>query len=386
MRIDDALRACKDNHTDLVTIYDKEWNTEQAKLLVNGSNNCSLIGANGCTWSDGEPVTFINLSRIFTEEKCCGALTTGGKWECVNCTSRMYFMCYKKKERFIHVSPVYATWEQALDHCDKKFAGLLRFESEDDQTETERELKRQNISGPVWVGLRQSRLFGFWIWSNGLYVGNWIKWKGGSPPEHQMSQHCGALEKRVNDTFELSDKDCRSEFRFLCEVNALLNEITSSDGMVLKTEYLSSAFHTSTAKSRLRQFYIGVKDVNRTVAETECKTHYTDLVTVYDHQDNMELNSLLINAIDSPSGWIGAYRGSRSKKWSNGDDVTYNQDFNMDRWETCCAAMKADGEWEPFECSNTKYFMCYKQGKKKIFEIFHSPSVVSLRRYIWELA
>ncbi|XP_050959096.1 macrophage mannose receptor 1 isoform X2 [Labeo rohita] len=319
MRIDDALRACKDNHTDLVTIYDKEWNTEQAKLLVNGSNNCSLIGANGCTWSDGEPVTFINLSRIFTEEKCCGALTTGGKWECVNCTSRMYFMCYKKKgqdqtpfyslipenktwfeaqlycrenhtdlvtirneeenqlvknavngsdsiwiglrynysvawtdagqsgykekcfrllsnrpnescetkkstcaalcyKRFIHVSPVYATWEQALDHCDKKFAGLLRFESEDDQTETERELKRQNISGPVWVGLRQSRLFGFWIWSNGLYVGNWIKWKGGSPPEHQMSQHCGALEKRVNDTFELSDKDCRSEFRFLCEV------------------------------------------------------------------------------------------------------------------------------------------------------------------------
>ncbi|RXN22926.1 secretory phospholipase A2 receptor [Labeo rohita] len=159
----EAQLYCRENHTDLVTIRNEEEN-QLVKNAVNGSDSI-----------------WIGL-------------------------------------RFIHVSPVYATWEQALDHCDKKFAGLLRFESEDDQTETERELKRQNISGPVWVGLRQSRLFGFWIWSNGLYVGNWIKWKGGSPPEHQMSQHCGALEKRVNDTFELSDKDCRSEFRFLCEV------------------------------------------------------------------------------------------------------------------------------------------------------------------------
>ncbi|KAK2893072.1 hypothetical protein Q8A67_013060 [Cirrhinus molitorella] len=314
-QINDVLSACKTKYTDLVTIYDKEKNITQAKMLVNGSSNCSLIGANGCTWSNGEPVTFINLSRNFTEERCCGALTTGGTWKCVNCSSRMNFMCYKKDtepsfnyslipenktwfeaqlycrenhtdlvsirnkrdnervkeavngnnsiwiglqynyrvawfddgrfykekcftflsnhptescknnqstcaalcyKRFIHVSECAMSWEDGLDYCknDSKTDGLLRIESEDDHTETEQELERQKISGPVWVGLRQSRLFGFWIWDNGLYVGPWTNWKEGSAPKHLLSQHCGALEK-VNGTFKWTDKDC-SRYWFKC--------------------------------------------------------------------------------------------------------------------------------------------------------------------------
>ncbi|KAI2665594.1 C-type lectin galactose-binding isoform [Labeo rohita] len=108
-----------------------------------------------------------------------------------------YPLCYKS---FIHVSPGEMSWEEALDYCRSiaSTSGLLRIESKDDQIETERELKRKKISGPVWVGLRQSRLFGFWIWYNRLHLGPWTNWKDGSAPEHQISEHCGALEK-VND-------------------------------------------------------------------------------------------------------------------------------------------------------------------------------------------
>ncbi|XP_018968861.2 lymphocyte antigen 75-like [Cyprinus carpio] len=309
MQISDALTACTRDYTDLVTIYDQE---ENAKVVVNGTHSCSWIGANGCTWSNGDPVTFIHLTRNFTEERCCGAMTTAGTWECFNCSSKMYFMCYiqgdhilipqnktwieaqlycKKNQsnlvsirnkmeneqvkkavngsdsvwiglqynykvvwsdgghpdykqdavcftflpnrtcsarnlstcaplcykRFIHVSEYNMSWEKALNYCNsqQKTAGLLRIQSEDDQAEVERELKRQNISEPVWVGLRQSRLFGFWIWSNGFTVGPWANWQ--KEPEHQTSNYCGALEKE-NGTFKWFDKDCRLGFRVLCEV------------------------------------------------------------------------------------------------------------------------------------------------------------------------
>ncbi|KAK2893073.1 hypothetical protein Q8A67_013061 [Cirrhinus molitorella] len=124
-------------------------------------------------------------------------------------------LCYKS---FIHVSKCAMSWEKALDYCKNhnKTGGLLRIESEDDHIEMERELKRQEILEPVWVGLRQSRLFGFWIWNNGLRVGPWTNWKEGSAPKHLMSQHCGAIEK-VNGQYKWCDKDCRSEFKVLCE-------------------------------------------------------------------------------------------------------------------------------------------------------------------------
>ncbi|CAM4561633.1 unnamed protein product [Leuciscus chuanchicus] len=126
-------------------------------------------------------------------------------------------LCYKS---FIHVSEKQMSWEEALDYCGNRTntTGLLTIHSENDQIETERELRRRNISGPVWVGLRQSRLFGFWIWINGLHVGNYSNWKGGSPPEHQMSEHCGAIEK-VDGQYKWCDKDCRSNFTVLCEAN-----------------------------------------------------------------------------------------------------------------------------------------------------------------------
>ncbi|XP_067284236.1 macrophage mannose receptor 1-like [Pseudorasbora parva] len=331
MSINEARNACRKNYTDLATIYNEEENKELVNILNNSQSdeNSGWINASSCKWSNGYSVTFTNYSGTFniTEENCCGAINTKGRWECFKCTStKMYFMCHyqdpgqqsynysliiqsknwteaqlscrknhtdlvtisnetlndlvkeavngrdsfsiglqynhslywldgghsnctddiqlKKKgcfpylsiqpyvlwfkinvqncyalcyKSFIHVSENKMSWEEALDFCNSNYSGLLSIQSENDQIETERELKSRNISGPVWVGLRQSRLFGFWIWTNGLNMGNWTNWKGGSQPKHQISEHCGAIEKEADGQYKWSDKDCRINLRVLCE-------------------------------------------------------------------------------------------------------------------------------------------------------------------------
>ncbi len=147
MQINDALTACRHNYTDLVTIYDQEENTMQAKV---NESNCGWIRANACTWSNGDPVTFINLTRNITDEKCCGALTTGGTWECFNCSStKMYFMCYKQGNHIL--IPENKTWFEAQLYCKKNQSNLVSIRNE---TENERVKEAANGSNSVWIGLQ----------------------------------------------------------------------------------------------------------------------------------------------------------------------------------------------------------------------------------------
>uniref|UniRef100_A0AAR2JT06 C-type lectin domain-containing protein n=1 Tax=Pygocentrus nattereri TaxID=42514 RepID=A0AAR2JT06_PYGNA len=94
-------------------------------------------------------------------------------------------------------------WEDALGYCQDNGIGLLRIQSESDQKEVEFELRRRNVSGMLWVGLGQSQLFGFWMWTGGIGVGNWTNWAGGRQPEPPLSHHCGAI-----DTEKVLCQDC----------------------------------------------------------------------------------------------------------------------------------------------------------------------------------
>lgn len=98
--------------------------------------------------------------------------------------------------------------------------------------------------------------------------------------------------------------------------------------------------------------------MNFSEARDKCQqNNYTDLVTVYDNEDNQELVKLLSNN-NTSHAWIGAYMGAR---WSDGAEVTFrNITCYNEKW---CATMKAFGDWECINCNEGKNFTCYDRGK-----------------------
>ena len=65
--------------------------------------------------------------------------------------------------------------------------------------------------GPLWIGLRQSRLLGFWFWSTidkVLDYDNWIS----TTPLLPLSHHCGAIEPGGS----WRDLNCQTKLPALC--------------------------------------------------------------------------------------------------------------------------------------------------------------------------
>ncbi|XP_016122075.1 uncharacterized protein [Sinocyclocheilus grahami] len=130
------------------------------------------------------------------------------------------------------------------------------------------------------------------------------------------------------------------------------------------------------AKGRLREFQLINERFTRTLAVNACQTNFTDLATVYDQQDNIQLRTLLINATGPRSGWIGAFIGNSSRnKWSNGDDVTFRRNTTSHAVSRC-AAMTSNGGWEFLTCNETRHFMCYKQDVERAYRLI-------LRKKTW---
>ncbi|XP_058274032.1 macrophage mannose receptor 1-like [Hemibagrus wyckioides] len=325
----EAREACREKYTDLVTVYSDEENTELYNRMIKDGISYSWIGLYrgqfSEKWSNGDPVTFRNLTGDCGTSDCCAAMKPDGSWESLQCRGTRYFMCYEEDASSqtpnyhlipetktwyeaqhycrqiytdlvsirdqqhneevkikglnstmsfwigllqddwqwtdggnstyrnwaigepssspyncvilsggrwyswscttpyptlcsnisIHVSEVTLSWEKALDYCQEEDrGGLLQIESEDDQKDVMKELKRGRVSEPVWVGLRQSRLFGFWIWPDGKAVFPYSNWDEGKQPEHQLSQHCGAVVPQRD--YRWRDMNCRAQYRVLC--------------------------------------------------------------------------------------------------------------------------------------------------------------------------
>ncbi|KAI4894307.1 hypothetical protein NFI96_005585 [Prochilodus magdalenae] len=130
----EAQSYCRRSFTDLVSIRDQNQN-EAVKTAGLNSSTPFWIGLlrDDWEWTDGGRSAYRNWGTAY-----------------------------------IHISGERMTWESALDYCrGGNRAGLLRIQSEADQKEVERELRRSRVSGTLWVGLGQSQLFGFWIWTDG---------------------------------------------------------------------------------------------------------------------------------------------------------------------------------------------------------------------------
>ncbi|XP_017350757.1 macrophage mannose receptor 1 [Ictalurus punctatus] len=210
-----AQSYCRGKYTDLVSIRDQQQN-EEVKIKGLNSTTSFWIGllCDDWQWTDGGNSAFRNWGSgepwESPSEDC--VVLSGGKWYSFSCTDLNPPLCYSAS---IHVSDEALSWEEALDYCrEGNRAGILNIDSESEQEELESELKRGRVSEPVWVGLRQSRLFGFWIWADGKAVFPYSYWDEGKQPEHYLSQHCGAVDPRSD--FRWRDMNCQSRYKALC--------------------------------------------------------------------------------------------------------------------------------------------------------------------------
>ncbi|KAG2469244.1 PGCA protein, partial [Polypterus senegalus] len=87
-------------------------------------------------------------------------------------------------------------------------------------------------------------------------------------------------------------------------------------------------------------------------AQSYCRSHYTDLVTI----ENQTVNDQLLQILGQRQGWIGLRHGNDTWQWSDGDQLTY-KNWNPTRY---CARVQPDGSWADSICSDQIPFMCYK--------------------------
>uniref|UniRef100_A0A4W5MEP1 C-type lectin domain-containing protein n=1 Tax=Hucho hucho TaxID=62062 RepID=A0A4W5MEP1_9TELE len=242
----EAQNYCRNHYTDLVTVYNQEEAEQLIQLMTSNDSSLAWIGlkrkehrqnlsneddvvaplsppASEYTkpnqlnedweWSDGGRSAYRNWFVDPSDDQPYVKLIAPGQLIALGSENQGDSLCC---EDLVKIVEERKTWEQALNHCNNNYRGLLRIESEEDQRVVEQNLRCNGVPGPVWVGLRQSRVFGFWVWTNGLpLTGYWNNWEGDRQPEQPLSNHCGAMATVAG--YKWSDQDCLSMFYFICE-------------------------------------------------------------------------------------------------------------------------------------------------------------------------
>ncbi|XP_044041451.1 secretory phospholipase A2 receptor-like [Siniperca chuatsi] len=208
-----ALQYCRKYFTDMVSISN---DTQNNKVIQTGKNTSFWIGLlhDEWEWTDKSCSSFREwCDPSYLESKDDKQCTIFSKsLHRLNCKNDKLSFCSKGIVR-IKVIEQPLTWEQAFDYCKAKHTGLLWIEDEEDQKAVEQWLNHTMVNGSFWIGLRQSRVFGFWIWTSDRTV-NYSNWKNGKQPEMPLSNYCGVIEK---EDYRWRDENCWLQLPFLCE-------------------------------------------------------------------------------------------------------------------------------------------------------------------------
>ncbi|KAK5896129.1 hypothetical protein CgunFtcFv8_009763 [Champsocephalus gunnari] len=208
-----ALKYCRTHNSDLVSIHSEK---ENELVLEKGTNRSFWIGLmhDAWEWEDNGCSSFRKWKSpqdLDEEEEC--TYYTGGYMHEQDCDQCKNPFCSKGDMR-IKVINESLTWEEAFEYCETKHSGLLWIEDKEDQDAVEQWLERSDVVGPFWIALRQSRVFGFWIWRDSTVSYN--NWKNGFVPEPPSSHICGVISDRTGN-FTWTDENCLFEHPFLCE-------------------------------------------------------------------------------------------------------------------------------------------------------------------------
>ncbi|XP_071358559.1 C-type lectin BfL-1 [Trachinotus anak] len=205
-----AQLYCRRYFTDLVSISNE---TQNQQVIDKGKNKTFWIGLmhDEWEWEDNSCSTYRDWHSPKSVDSCTHLKYDKPFLSGRECDVKAIAICSKGHVR-IKVINQSLTWEEAFQYCEVNHTGLLQIEDEQDQDAVKQWLSYAGVNGSFWIGLRQSRVFGFWIWRNRTVT--YSNWRNGRQPEMPMSNHCGAIS---NTDYKWSDENCWLQLPFLCE-------------------------------------------------------------------------------------------------------------------------------------------------------------------------
>ncbi|KAL1253177.1 hypothetical protein QQF64_017870 [Cirrhinus molitorella] len=349
----DARRYCRDHYTDLVNVRNQ---TENQKILERVSGGAWIGLYRNRTWSDhqitsyqnwrpyipdsvGQPDNGEGYAQTLVAERGfqhCTAVSfsRSGRWTDEVCISSMPFFCYSRNctqsscTRQYHFMSEYKTWTEAQRYCRENYTDLATI---DNVEEMNRLIKTVHGTyyGSAWIGLYDD--LNSWRWSldKTALEGGFKSWYVLKPVNSGGQRLCTYLS---NSQGVWMDTSCSSTYHFVCYDG----RANASASYVLVEQYKTW-----------------------TEAQSYCREHHTDLVSIRNETENYRVQILLsfYSVV-----WIGLYR---TRSWSDQSNSSFSnwrtgQPDNAGYSEYCTAVSFSDsGSWTDENCNSALSFICY---------------------------
>ncbi|XP_058614460.1 C-type mannose receptor 2-like isoform X2 [Onychostoma macrolepis] len=366
----EARRYCRDHYTDLVNVRNQ---TENQRILETAGGGVWIGLYRNRIWSNGQITKYEDWRPAIPHSQQqpdnglydygqwgfqhCTAVSFShsGQWTDDNCFSSMSFICYKKTctqsscTRQYHFVSENKTWTEAQRYCRQNYTDLATVENMGEMNRLFKTVRR--TYGKAWIGLYDDMNSWRWSLDNTALEGGFKSWyvqqqvnSGGQSLCVYMSNNRGIW----------SETYCYNKFPFVCY-----------DGRV-----------NATAS------YVYVSQYNNwTEAQSYCREHHTDLVSIRNEIENYRVQSLI--AYYSVA-WIGLYR---TRSWSDQSNSSFSnwrtgQPDNAGNSEYCTAASFSDsGSWTDENCNIALPFICYNASSRQYHFVNESKSWTEAQRY-----
>ncbi|XP_069054034.1 macrophage mannose receptor 1-like [Lepisosteus oculatus] len=202
----EAQSLCRQNHTELVSVRNQSeneavWRSAQGHRVWIGLYNEPWNWTGGQSGSaGGQRCAQVDLQH-----------SPRGRWTETDCSEIRPFFCHWDTRELVLVREE-KSWAEALDHCQTHHTGLADIQSHQEQSYAAEEAQSAE-SSLVWLGLRQSQIFGFWFWVNGQPL-NYQNWGTGGDHQCTTNSYCGALDRDRGGSW--TNRDCEEKLSFIC--------------------------------------------------------------------------------------------------------------------------------------------------------------------------
>ncbi|CAM4666779.1 unnamed protein product [Leuciscus chuanchicus] len=346
----EARRYCRDHYTDLANVRNQ---TENQRILERAGGYGVWIGLyRNRVWSNNQITSYQNWrpqipglqaqpdngnneAYEYGYQHCTAvSFQYSGRWTDEVCVSSRPFFCYSRTctqsscTRQYHFVSESKTWTEAQRHCRENYTDLATI---DNMEEMNRLIKtvRGTYFGSAWIGLYDD--LNSWKWSleNAALEGGFKSWYVQQPVNSGGQSLC-VYTSYYRGTW--SEAFCYYTYPFVCY-----------DGRVN-----ASASYVLVSQSK-----------TWTEAQSYCREHHTDLVSIRNEIENYRVQSLVSYY---SVAWIGLYR---TRSWSDQSNSSFSnwttgQPDNAGNSEYCTAVSFSDsGSWTDENCNTALPFICY---------------------------